>query len=112
MGQRNSVNKAIEDFTVGKDRELDLYLAPFDILGSMAHVKMLESIGLIGKDEFHVLLLELKKLYETASAGDFKIEEGVEDVHSQVEFLLTKNLVIWERKFIVAVHVTTRFCLI
>ncbi len=86
------VNKAIEDFTVGKDREMDLYLAPFDILGSMAHITMLESIGLIGKDELNVLLRELKKLYEKVSSGDFKIEEGVEDVHSQVEFLLTKNL--------------------
>lgn len=86
------VNKAIEDFTVGKDRELDLYLAPFDILGSMAHIKMLESIGLIEKDELNVLLQELKKLYKKASDGDFIIEEGVEDIHSQVEFLLTKNL--------------------
>jgi argininosuccinate lyase len=87
-----SVNKAIEEFTVGKDRELDLYLAPYDIMGSMAHVIMLESIGLIEKDELKVLLRELKKLYEKASEGDFAIDEGVEDVHSQVEFILTKNL--------------------
>ena len=86
------VNKAIEKFTVGKDRELDIYLAPYDILGSMAHVTMLESVGLIDKDELPVLLEELKKLYQLAQSGNFEIEEGVEDVHSQVEFLLTKKL--------------------
>jgi argininosuccinate lyase len=86
------VNKAIEDFTVGKDRELDLYLAPFDILGSMAHITMLESVGLIEKDELPVLLRELKKLYQLSIDKKFVIEEGVEDVHSQVEFLLTKEL--------------------
>ena len=92
MNKGTPVNKAIEKFTVGKDRELDLYLAPFDILGSMAHILMLESIGLIKKDELNILLRELKKLYQEALKGDFKIEDGVEDVHSQVEFLLTKNL--------------------
>ena len=86
------VNKAIEEFTVGKDRELDLYLAPFDILGSIAHITMLESVGLIGKNELPVLLRELKKLYRIATDKKFVIEEGVEDVHSQVEFLLTKEL--------------------
>jgi len=86
------VNKAIEEFTVGKDRELDLYLAPFDILGSMAHITMLESVGLIEKDELPVLLRELKKLYQLALDKKFVIEEGVEDVHSQVEFMLTKEL--------------------
>jgi argininosuccinate lyase len=86
------VNKAIDEFTVGKDRELDLYLAPFDILGSMAHITMLESVGLIEKDELPVLLQELKKLYQIATDKNFVIEEGVEDVHSQVEFLLTKEL--------------------
>ena len=86
------VNKAIEDFTVGKDRELDLYLAPFDIIGSMAHIIMLESVGLIEKEELPVLLRELKKLYQLALDKKFLIEDGVEDVHSQVEFLLTKEL--------------------
>jgi argininosuccinate lyase len=80
------VNKAIEEFTVGKDRELDLYLAPFDILGSMAHIIMLESVGLIGKEELPVLLQELKKLYRIATDKKFVIDKGVEDVHSQVEF--------------------------
>lgn len=86
------VNKAIEDFTVGKDRELDLYLAQYDILGSMTHVTMLESVGLIEKGELPILLKQLKKLYNKAINGNFEIEEGVEDVHSQVEFLLTKEL--------------------
>jgi argininosuccinate lyase len=86
------VNKAIEEFTVGKDRELDLYLAPFDILGSMAHVVMLESVGLIEKNELPVLIKELSKLYKRALNGEIIIEDGVEDIHSQVEFLLTKDL--------------------
>lgn len=86
------VNEAIEAFTVGKDRELDLYLAPYDIMGSMAHVIMLESVGLIEKEELPVLLDALKRLYVQAESGNFVIEDGVEDVHSQVEFLLTKEL--------------------
>jgi len=86
------VNKAIEEFTVGKDRELDLYLVPFDILGSMAHITMLESVGLLEKQELPVLLQELKKLYQIAIDKNFVIEEGVEDVHSQVEFILTQEL--------------------
>lgn len=86
------VNKAIEEFTVGKDRELDLYLAPFDILGSMAHINMLESVGLIGKNELPVLLRELKELYQLAIDKKFVIEQGVEDVHSQVEFILTHKV--------------------
>lgn len=86
------VNKAIEEFTVGKDRELDLYLAPFDILGSMAHITMLESVGLLEKEELPLLLQELKKLYKLSVEKKFVIEDGVEDVHSQVEFLLTKEL--------------------
>ncbi len=87
-----TVNEAIEKFTVGKDRELDIYLAPYDILGSMAHVTMLQSVGLIEKEELPVLLSSLKKLYHRAAGGDFKIDDHVEDVHSQVEFLLTQEL--------------------
>lgn len=86
------VNQAIEKFTVGKDREMDLYLAPFDILGSMAHVTMLGSVGLISETEVPVLLAGLKKLYLKAQKENFVIEEGIEDVHSQVEFLLTQEL--------------------
>ena len=79
-------------FTVGRDREMDLYLAPYDVLGSMAHITMLESIGLLTADELAVLLQELKKIYELAVKGDFVIEEGIEDVHSQVELMLTRAL--------------------
>ncbi|MBP8849854.1 MAG: argininosuccinate lyase [Breznakibacter sp.] len=87
-----SVDKKIEAFTVGKDREMDLYLAPFDILGTMAHITMLESVGLLPKEDLKPLLTELKSLYKTAMAGEFVIEEGVEDVHSQVEMILTAKL--------------------
>lgn len=86
------LNKAIEDFTVGRDRELDLHLAPFDILGSMAHIIMLESVGLLGKEELPILLAKLKELYKIAASGKFVIEDGVEDVHSQIELMLTKDL--------------------
>ena len=82
----------IEKFTVGRDREMDLYLAKYDVMGSMAHVTMLESIGLIGKEERPVLLDALKEIYRTAERGEFVIEEGVEDVHSQVELMLTRQL--------------------
>ena len=86
------INAEIERFTVGRDREMDLYLAPYDVLGSMAHITMLESIGLIGKDELPVLLQELKNIYAVTQKGEFVIEEGIEDVHSQVELMLTRKL--------------------
>lgn len=86
------INEEIERFTVGRDREMDLYLAPYDVLGSMAHIMMLESIGLIGHDELRPLLDELKEIYKVCESGEFKIEEGVEDVHSQVELMLTRRL--------------------
>ena len=86
------VNAEIERFTVGRDREMDLYLAPYDVLGSMAHITMLESIGLIGKDELPLLLAELKNIYAVCERGEFVIEDGVEDVHSQVELMLTRRL--------------------
>lgn len=106
------VNKKIEKFTIGRDRELDLFLAKSDILGSMAHITMLESIGLLEKDELKVLLVELKKIYAIAEKGDFVIEEGVEDVHSQVELMLTRELGEVGKKFIVGVLVMIRFLLI
>ena len=87
-----SVDKLIENFTIGKDRELDMYLATADVLGSMAHITMLEEIGLIGKDELPVLLHSLKEIYISIEDGRFEIEDGVEDVHSQVELLLTRKL--------------------
>lgn len=86
------VNREIERFTVGRDRELDLYLARYDVLGSMAHITMLQSIGLMEKDELDALLVELKNIYRDCVEGRFEIEEGVEDVHSQVELMLTRRL--------------------
>ena len=82
----------IERFTVGRDRELDLYLAESDVLGSMAHITMLQSIGLLTADELQVLLAELRCILGDIRAGKFLIEEGVEDVHSEVELLLTRRL--------------------
>ena len=87
-----SINKLIEDFTVGKDRELDLFLAKYDVLGSMAHAIMLHAINLLEKEELEKLLKELKTIYRIAERGEFKIEDDVEDVHSQVETLLTRKL--------------------
>lgn len=86
------VNRDIETFTVGRDKEMDIYLAQHDVLGSMAHIIMLESIGLIQKDELSVLLVELRKIYQLAENNNFIIEEGIEDVHSQVELMLTRTL--------------------
>lgn len=86
------VDQAVETFTVGKDREMDLYLAKYDVLGSMAHIIMLESIGLLTHEELGQLLAELKKIYVIADSGKFVIEEGIEDVHSQVELMLTRSL--------------------
>ncbi|MBE6187655.1 MAG: argininosuccinate lyase [Rikenellaceae bacterium] len=85
-------DRAIEEFTVGLDRELDLRLARYDVIGSMAHIRMLESIGLIGSDELPVLLEALQRILSSAECGEFVIEEGVEDVHSQVELMLTREL--------------------
>ena len=86
------VNKEIERFTVGKDREMDLFLAPYDVLGSMAHITMLQTIGLLSAEELALLLAELKNIYQTCRRGEFRIEEGVEDIHSQVELILTRKL--------------------
>lgn len=86
------VTDEIDRFTVGHDRELDLYLAPYDVMGSMAHITMLHSIGLIADDELPQLLRELKDIYRQAKEGNFVIEDGIEDVHSQVELMLTRRL--------------------
>ncbi len=86
------VNEKIENFTVGKDREMDLYLAPFDVLGTMAHITMLESVDLLEKEELKELLTELRNIYNETLCGNFTIEEGIEDVHSQVEMMLTQRL--------------------
>ena len=86
------VDHEVDVFTVGKDREMDLYLAKYDVLGSMAHITMLESIGLLEKEELSALLAELKNIYKIAESGNFIIEDGIEDVHSQVELMLTRKL--------------------
>lgn len=86
------VNQEIERFTIGRDREMDLYLAEHDVVGSMAHITMLESIGLLGKEELKQLLAELRNIHSIVRQGKFVIEEGVEDVHSQVELMLTRKL--------------------
>lgn len=87
-----SVNHDVELYTVGHDRELDIYLAPYDVLGSLAHITMLQSVGLLTADELSVLSAELREIYKSAVNGTFVIEEGVEDVHSQVELMLTRKL--------------------
>lgn len=86
------VDHEVDVFTVGKDREMDLYLAKYDVLGSIAHITMLESIGLLSKEELATLLAELRTIYAVAERGEFIIEEGIEDVHSQVELMLTRRL--------------------
>ena len=86
------VNAEIDRFTVGRDREMDLYLAPYDVMGSMAHITMLETIGLLSSDELRQLLAELRAIYRETAEGRFEIEDGVEDVHSQVELMLTRRL--------------------
>ena len=86
------INKEIERFTVGRDREMDLYLAKYDVMGSMAHITMLNSIGLIADDELPQLLRELRKIYDICEKGEFVIEDDIEDVHSEVELMLTRAL--------------------
>ena len=84
--------KEVEKFTVGNDRDLDIYLAPFDVLGSIAHTKMLESVGLLTKAELELLESALKEIYKQIQREDFKLSDGVEDIHSQVELMLTQKL--------------------
>ena len=86
------IQDKIERFTVGRDREMDMYLAEADVLGSMAHITMLESIGLLQADELRQLLAELRNIHAQIRKGEFVIEEGIEDVHSQVELMLTRKL--------------------
>lgn len=84
--------KEVETFTVGKDREMDMNLAGFDVLGSLAHITMLESVGLLSKDELSQLRGELKNIYQQVQRGEFSLQNDVEDIHSQVELLLTQKL--------------------
>ncbi len=83
---------AVEQFTVGQDPVLDMHLAPFDVLGSLAHIQMLESIGLLTAEELRVLSAALRDIYRRIESGDFLVEAGVEDIHSQVELELTRKL--------------------
>lgn len=93
LWQKNiEINKEVEKFTIDKDREMDLYLVRSDILGSIAHITMLNSIGLLTSSELSQLLIELKSIYKSIDYKQFSIEEGVEDVHSQVELMLTRKL--------------------
>jgi argininosuccinate lyase len=93
LWQKNTESlKEVETFTVGKDRELDLFLAPFDVLGSLAHIKMLKKVGLLPDEDLTELQKALKEIYKDIKEGNFSLEEGVEDIHSQVEFILTKKL--------------------
>ena len=85
-------SKEVEIFTVGKDREMDMYLAAYDVLGSLAHIEMLESVGLLTKDELSQLQAALKNIYQQIQKGEFKLQDDVEDIHSQVELLLTQKL--------------------
>ncbi|MGZ5135550.1 MAG: argininosuccinate lyase, partial [Flavitalea sp.] len=82
----------VETFTVGKDREMDMYLAAFDVQGSLAHIQMLESVGLLAKNELLQLQNELKDIYRQIQKGEFKLQDDVEDIHSQIELLLTQKL--------------------
>ncbi|HWH64059.1 MAG TPA: hypothetical protein VNS50_12330, partial [Ginsengibacter sp.] len=92
LWQKNIAStKEVETFTVGKDRELDMYLAPFDVLGSLAHIQMLQTINLLTAEELEVLQKGLKEIYKNIEQGKFKLDDDVEDVHSQVELILTKK---------------------
>jgi len=82
----------VEKFTVGRDAEMDMYLARFDVLGSIAHITMLQSVGLLSREELGLLVDALRKIYARIGSGDFKVEPGVEDIHSQVELELTRQL--------------------
>jgi argininosuccinate lyase len=84
--------REVEKFTVGMDNELDLHLATFDVLGSLAHIKMLESVGLLSKEELSQIEIELKNIYKQTLSTGFKLNDGVEDIHSQVELMLTQKL--------------------
>ena len=98
LWQKNNISlsrdgsKEVEIFTVGKDREMDMYLAAFDVIGSLAHIEMLESVSLLTKDELAHLQKELKNIYGQIQKGEFKVNDDVEDIHSQVEFMLTRKL--------------------
>lgn len=112
LWQKNSnVLKEVEQFTVGNDREFDLQLAPFDVLGSIAHAKMLAEVGLLTKVESDLLIKELKNIYDSIQQSTFSIQHNVEDIHSQVELILTEKLGDVGKKFIQQEAGMTRFLL-
>src|SRR5437763_6100311 len=90
--ENTSVSEIIESFTVGKDREFDMELAAYDVEGSIAHVEMLSTVGLMTVEEANACIKELKNIGSEIQAGQFEIQDGVEDVHSQIELLLTKRI--------------------
>ena len=90
--KETNINKEIEKFTIGRDAELDVWLAKYDVLGNIAHAIMLSEVGLLTSNEKDELVAELKNILTEVEKGDFEIEEGVEDVHSQVELMLTRKL--------------------
>jgi argininosuccinate lyase len=93
LWQKDKVSlQEVESFTVGKDREFDLQLAPFDVLGSIAHVRMLQSVGLLTEEEKNLLVIELQNIYKATGQASFSIDPGTEDIHSQIEFMLTEKL--------------------
>ena len=91
--KEESIDKIFERFTVGKDPELDVYLAKYDVIGSRAHVKMLGGVGLLKSEEVIAIGLGLDKIDQMIDSDTFEISEGVEDCHSQIEILLTKSWV-------------------
>ncbi|MCR6721942.1 MAG: hypothetical protein NVV59_17010 [Chitinophagaceae bacterium] len=101
--------KEVEQFTVGNDREMDLYLAAFDVLGSLAHVEMLASVGLLTIAEKDQIQQALRGIYKKIGEGDFQLQPEVEDIHSQVELLLTQELGDAGKKSIAPAAATTRF---
>ncbi|MDE5934639.1 MAG: argininosuccinate lyase, partial [Muribaculaceae bacterium] len=86
------VDSDVDRYTVGQDREMDLYLAEWDVIGSLAHITMLEKIGLLTADELAVLTENLREIHSEVLNPDFVIEPGIEDIHSQVELMLTNRL--------------------
>lgn len=90
--KESNVSDKVDKFTTGNDRQLDLYLAPFDVLGSIAHITMLENVGLLPAEDFNKLTTQLKVIYQQIESGNFRLEENVEDIHSQIEILLTRSL--------------------
>ena len=103
-------DKMIEEYTVGDDRELDMRLARYDVQGSLAHIAMLETIGLLTREELEKLTAGLKEIAAEIEAGRFEIEPGTEDVHSQVELILTRRLGDAGKKITRDVRATTRCC--